>query len=114
MLLGLIRDHKSIAAQVLISLGLNLEQLREEILNLLGAGTCTVAGDATCERELHPSDKTVDVFEAAHTEAQALSASSVEPEHVLLALLSVAEGEAGDILRAAGLTTESVRKRLHE
>src|SRR4030042_105843 len=39
ILLGLLRETEGIAAQVLISLGLKLEDVRQEILNLLGAGS---------------------------------------------------------------------------
>jgi ATP-dependent Clp protease ATP-binding subunit ClpC len=38
ILLGLLRETEGIAAQVLLSLGLKLEEVRQEILNLLGAG----------------------------------------------------------------------------
>ena len=38
LLLGLLREHDGVAAQVLINLGLKLEDVREEVLNLLGAG----------------------------------------------------------------------------
>ncbi|MBX3315694.1 MAG: ATP-dependent Clp protease ATP-binding subunit [Phycisphaeraceae bacterium] len=39
LLLGLLREHDGVAAQVLMNLGLKLEEVREEVLNLLGAGT---------------------------------------------------------------------------
>jgi ATP-dependent Clp protease ATP-binding subunit ClpC len=38
LLLGLIREHDGVAAQVLRNLGLKLEEVREEVLNILGAG----------------------------------------------------------------------------
>ena len=38
LLLGLLREKDGVAAQVLINLGLKLEEVREEVLNLLGAG----------------------------------------------------------------------------
>ncbi|MCA9245082.1 MAG: NDP-hexose 4-ketoreductase, partial [Phycisphaerales bacterium] len=38
LLLGLLREHDGVAAQVLTNLGLRLEDVREEVLNLLGAG----------------------------------------------------------------------------
>ena len=49
LLLGLIREQEGVAAQVLMNLGLKLEDVREEVLNLLGHG---VGGDAegTSER----------------------------------------------------------------
>ncbi len=39
LLLGLLREHDGVAAQVLMNLGLKLEVVREEVLNLLGAGS---------------------------------------------------------------------------
>jgi len=38
ILLGLLRESEGIAAQVLMNLGLKLEDVRQEVLNLLGAG----------------------------------------------------------------------------
>jgi ATP-dependent Clp protease ATP-binding subunit ClpC len=38
LLLGLLREHDGVAAQVIMNLGLKLEEVREEVLNLLGAG----------------------------------------------------------------------------
>ena len=38
ILLGLLREHDGVAAQVLMNLGLKLEEVRDEVLNLLGAG----------------------------------------------------------------------------
>ena len=38
ILLGLLREHEGVAAQVLMNLGLKLEDVREEVLNLLGHG----------------------------------------------------------------------------
>ena len=37
LLLGLLREQDGVAAQVLMNLGLKLEEVREEVLNLLGA-----------------------------------------------------------------------------
>ena len=39
LLLGLLREQEGVAAQVLMNLGLKLEDVREEVLNLLGT-TC--------------------------------------------------------------------------
>ncbi|MBN2447984.1 MAG: AAA family ATPase, partial [Phycisphaerae bacterium] len=49
LLLGLLREQDGVAAQVLMNLGLKLEDVREEVLNLLGAGveneeTATMTG----------------------------------------------------------------------
>ncbi len=52
LLLGLLREQDGVAAQVLMNLGLKLDDVREEVLNLLGAGvdaeetsTITPTGD---------------------------------------------------------------------
>ena len=53
LLLGLLREQDGVAAQVLMNLGLRLEDVREEVLNLLGAGMegedAPVAGTAIGE-----------------------------------------------------------------
>jgi ATP-dependent Clp protease ATP-binding subunit ClpC len=46
ILLGLLREQEGVAAQVLMNLGLKLEEVREEVLNLLGHGE----GPETSER----------------------------------------------------------------
>jgi ATP-dependent Clp protease ATP-binding subunit ClpC len=43
LLLGLLREHDGVAAQVLMNLGLKLDEVREEVLNLLGAGSASEA-----------------------------------------------------------------------
>jgi ATP-dependent Clp protease ATP-binding subunit ClpA len=42
LLLGLLREHEGVAAQVLLNLGVKLEDLREGIINLLGRTTAPV------------------------------------------------------------------------
>ena len=51
LLLGLLREHDGVAAQVLMNLSLKLEEVREEVLSLLGAG---VESDEAAE-SLEPS-----------------------------------------------------------
>ena len=48
LLLGLLREHEGVAAQVLMNLGLKLEDVREEVLNLLGNGL--EGGEGATER----------------------------------------------------------------
>jgi len=51
ILLGLLREHDGVAAQVLMNLSLKLEEVREEVLNLLGAGA-----ESSAESVTGPSD----------------------------------------------------------
>ncbi len=45
ILLGLLRESEGIAAQVMMNLGLKLEDVRQEVLNLLGAGVDDTPND---------------------------------------------------------------------
>src|SRR5919106_1157810 len=45
LLLGLLREQEGVAAQVLMNLGLKLEEVREEVLNLLGHGMDGAEGE---------------------------------------------------------------------
>jgi ATP-dependent Clp protease ATP-binding subunit ClpC len=54
LLLGLLREHDGVAAQVLMNLGLKLEEVREEVLNLLGAGVETDEASESLEPSGEP------------------------------------------------------------
>ena len=62
LLLGLLREQDGVAAQVLMNLGLKLEDVREEVLNLLGAGVepeeSSAAGGGTVEHKKGGKSKT--------------------------------------------------------
>ncbi|MBT7657521.1 MAG: AAA family ATPase, partial [Phycisphaerae bacterium] len=53
LLLGLLREQDGVAAQVLMNLGLKLEDVREEVLNLLGAGVGQA--EEVDEEDMEPS-----------------------------------------------------------
>ncbi len=58
LLLGLLRDRDGVAAQVLMSLNLRLEDVRDEVVSIL---TCTTSA-AACERK--QTDPTADLLRA--------------------------------------------------
>src|SRR4029078_4526409 len=68
LLLGLLREEEGVAAQVLMNLGLKLEDVREEVLNLLGhnmpnesegnSGRGVAQRSAALERSARPNSKT--------------------------------------------------------
>src|SRR6266511_898636 len=51
LLLGLLREQEGVAAQVLMNLGLRLEDVREEVLNLLGHNMETDEGSESAGSE---------------------------------------------------------------
>ncbi len=55
LLLGLIKENEGIAAQVLLNLGVKLEDVREEVLDFLGADTADEEDDETGVGEDGPS-----------------------------------------------------------
>ncbi|HEY8503336.1 MAG TPA: Clp protease N-terminal domain-containing protein, partial [Gemmataceae bacterium] len=55
LLLGLLREQEGVAAQVLINLGLKLEDVREEVLNLLGHNMPSDPSESTGGGERSPS-----------------------------------------------------------
>ncbi len=58
ILLGLLREQEGVAAQVLMNLGLKLEEVREEVLNLLGSGLEGGEAGERGGRESGPSEST--------------------------------------------------------
>ncbi|MCA9048942.1 MAG: NDP-hexose 4-ketoreductase, partial [Planctomycetaceae bacterium] len=50
LLLGLLREQEGVAAQVLMNLGMKLDDVRDEVLNLLGHGLENAEGTAGGER----------------------------------------------------------------
>ncbi len=57
LLLGLLREHEGVAAQVLLNLGVKLEDVREEVINLLGAESAH-AGEGPEKEERRGKSKT--------------------------------------------------------
>ena len=86
LLLGLLREEEGVAAQVLMNLGLELWQVREEVLNLLGAGTDDDRDDPGQSGPF--SERTQRLLADATDQARKMGRCEVEPVHLLLALLA--------------------------
>ena len=109
ILLGLLREEKGVAAQVLMNLGLSIEQVREEVLNLLGAGCESDAGQPGRPSPTRTVD-TIGVLDRATELAQQGDGQYVEPLHVLLALLD--DEQIAIVLKQADVNLEKVRARI--
>jgi ATP-dependent Clp protease ATP-binding subunit ClpA len=119
LLLGLLREHDGIAAQVLMNLGLKLEEVREEVLHLLGVGvepagrqvrTTSLPALERLQSELTPRVKKV--IEYAIEESRALNHNYVGTEHLLLGLLREHDGVAAQVLMNLGLNLQEVREEV--
>jgi len=106
LLLGLLKEDEGIAAQILINIGLKLDQVRSRILEVMGEKDPEVGEQ---DPEVPWSARTRSVAKRAVAEAVRLGSRSVDPEHVLLGILSE-NGPGAGLLSAAGITPEVVRK----
>src|SRR6185437_11788841 len=113
LLLGLLREEKGIAAQVLVDAGLTLDAARNEVLTILGtevdrysasrlphrSGMVGWLGGAPTEQ--YPERVRVVLFEARAL-ADRLGAESIGAVHVAIALLRHSEGVANVALDRMG------------
>jgi ATP-dependent Clp protease ATP-binding subunit ClpC len=81
LLLGLVREQTSLAAQVLAQMGVTLDRGRPLVAALVGRGSGPVPADIPF------TPKTRQVMESAIIEARSRQNRFVGPEHLLLALL---------------------------
>ena len=105
MLLGLISDADSIAAQVLINHGISLEQAREIVTNLLGGEPASNEPDPDTNQKPYRSDTTRSLNQAIqfmwnHTKPD----KTVTTAHLLAALLRVPDSLASRILSQHGIS----------
>jgi len=103
LLLGLVRQEKSIAAQVLSNLGVDLSRVRKEVEYIIGRGDRVVLG----EIELTPRAKKA--IELAVDEAHRLNHNYVGAEHIFLGLVREGEGIAAGVLEQLGVSLEKAR-----
>ncbi|HTU24296.1 MAG TPA: Clp protease N-terminal domain-containing protein [Pirellulales bacterium] len=123
-LLGLLREEEGVAAHVLMNLGLTLEQVRQEVLNLLGRGLAPAAaedadheiGEAARRRNREGrgmydrfTDRTRKVMELANQEAQRFNHEHLGTEHILLGLVKEGSGVAANVLKNLDIDLRKIR-----
>ncbi len=107
ILLGLLREGEGVAAAVLQSLGMNLNNIRLEVEKLVQIGpTTVVTGD------LPFTPKAKKVMELAMEEARTLGHNYIGTEHLLLGLIREGEGVASQVFNNMGLDLEKVREEV--
>jgi ATP-dependent Clp protease ATP-binding subunit ClpC len=108
ILLGLIGEADGIAATVLQSLGVTLQEVREEIEKIIGRGSGFVA----VEIPFTPRSKRV--LELSLEESRTLGQDYVGTEHLLLGLIRDGEGVAARVLLNLGVDSKEVRAKVIE
>jgi ATP-dependent Clp protease ATP-binding subunit ClpA len=119
LLLGLLREEKGIAAQVLVDAGLTLDVARNEVLTILGTEVDRYSASRLPDRsgmvgwlggaptEQYPERVRVVLFEARAL-ADRLGAESIEAVHVAIALLRHGDGVANVALERMGATPAEI------
>jgi ATP-dependent Clp protease ATP-binding subunit ClpC len=92
ILLGLLREESGVAARVLESLDITLEEVRAQVARIVGLGDEVATGHVPL------TPRTKKVLELALREALSLSHNYIGPEHILLALAREGDGVAARIL----------------
>ena len=105
LLLGVVREGEGIAATVLHNLGLDLDQIRQAVENMVSGsgGTLTIG-------EIPFTPRAKRVLELAVEEARLLGHNYVGTEHLLLGLIREGEGVAARVLIDLGADKKKVRE----
>jgi ATP-dependent Clp protease ATP-binding subunit ClpA len=106
ILLGLLREEEGLAAQVLESLHVTLEEVREQVDRIIGPGDEAVAG------QIPFTPRAKRVLELALREALELGHNHIGTEHILLGLVRENEGVAARILLEFDVDAEQVRNAI--
>jgi ATP-dependent Clp protease ATP-binding subunit ClpC len=106
ILIGLIREETGIAAKVLRSMGVTLEDARIEVEKIIGRG----AGFVSIEIPFTPEAKRA--LEFAQSESEEMEHNYIGTEHLLLGLISESENQAVRVLETFGVDLTKVRPQV--
>jgi ATP-dependent Clp protease ATP-binding subunit ClpC len=107
ILLGLLREEEGLAARVLESLDITVEEVREQVKRLVGEGDEEIV---TGQIPFTPRAKKV--LELALREALSLGHSYIGTEHVLLGVVRENQGVAARILLDFDADAETIRNEI--
>jgi prophage maintenance system killer protein len=108
LLLGLLAAGDGVAAQVLVSMGIPLEEVRSRVENIIGPGR----SPGTRAGRILPTPQARKVLSLTLREALALGHNDVGTGHLLLALLGEGHGIAAQVLTALGADHARVREQV--
>ena len=103
LLLGIIAENTGVGAKALSESGVDIEDAREEIIELIGEGE--YGADI-----LGFTPRTKRIFELGFIEARNLGHNYVGTEHLLLGLLAEGEGVAIVVLNKLGVNIDELKK----
>jgi hypothetical protein len=106
ILLGLIHEREGVAAQSLESLGISLEGVRAQVVEIVGHGDEAPTG------HIPFTPRAKKVLELSLREAMALGHNYIGTEHILLGLIREGGGVAAQVLVKEGGSLDRVRQQV--
>ena len=106
LLLGLLREGDGVAARVLSGLEVSLEDVRGEIMRIVGEGEHEAQG------QIPFTPRAKKVLELALREALSLGHNYIGTEHILLGLVRESEGVAARILNDLDADADRIRQEV--
>jgi ATP-dependent Clp protease ATP-binding subunit ClpA len=103
LLLGLLREGRGVAVQVLESSGITVDRTRGEVVRIVGVGQESAADQVSFTPRARKT------LELALREALALGHNYIDPEHILLALTTIKDSSADRILRDCQADPQMIR-----
>ncbi|HSR44853.1 MAG TPA: ATP-dependent Clp protease ATP-binding subunit [Acidimicrobiia bacterium] len=104
ILLGLIHEGEGVAARGLESLGINLDSVRQQVVEIIGQGQQAPSG------HIPFTPRAKKVLELSLREALQLGHNYIGTEHILLGLIREGEGVAAQVLQKLGADLPKVRQ----
>jgi ATP-dependent Clp protease ATP-binding subunit ClpC len=104
ILLGLIHEGEGVAARALESMGINLESVRSQVVEIIGQGAQAPSG------HIPFTPRAKKVLELSLREALQLGHNYIGTEHILLGLIREGEGVAAQVLQKLGAELHKVRQ----
>jgi ATP-dependent Clp protease ATP-binding subunit ClpC len=108
ILLGLLREEEGLAARVLESLDITLEEVRAQVQRVVGQGNEVATG------QIPFTPRAKKVLQLSLKEALAMNHNYIGTEHILLGLARENDGVAARILLNLGADSERVRNAVIE
>jgi ATP-dependent Clp protease ATP-binding subunit ClpC len=106
ILLGLIHEEEGVAARALTELGVSLEAIRVEVVEIIGQGAAAPTG------HLPFTPRSKKVLELSLREALQLGHNYIGTEHILLGLIREGEGVAARVLVKLVGSRDRVRQQV--
>jgi ATP-dependent Clp protease ATP-binding subunit ClpB len=105
---ALLWQDDSLAVEIVRKIGVNPAELSNEVKNALG----TLPKAYSESAQVYPSSDLNRVLDRAFKKAGEFKDEYVSVEHLLLAIVETDKGKAGEILKQAGVTSDSILKAL--